>query len=106
MLNSVASLPHTLLPTATTLNVRLDPKLLETEDDIDKVASLIRGHFISGGQQLQFNFYNREMLLEARRHPEEYGDLMVRVAGYSAPFVSLWADMQEEILQRTEHGLG
>ena len=105
MLNSVAKLPHRLLPTATTLNVRLDPKLLETEDGIEKVASLISGHFMSGGQQMQFNFYSREMLLDARQHPEKYGNLMVRVAGYSAPFASLWADMQDEIIGRTEHGL-
>lgn len=105
MLNSVARLPHRLLPTATTLNVKLDPKLIETEDGIEKVAALIRGHFMSGGQQMQFNFYNREMLLDARQHPEKYGNLMVRVAGYSAPFVSLWVDMQDEIIDRTEHGL-
>jgi len=87
------------------LNVKLDPKFLETEDGIEKVASLISGHFMSGGQQLQFNFYNREMLLDAKEHPEKYGNLMVRVAGYSAPFVSLWADMQDEIIERTEHNL-
>jgi len=103
MLNSVAKLPHRILPTATTLNVKLGPKLLETEDGIEKVASLISGHFISGGQQLQFNFYSREMLLEAKQHPEKHGNLMVRVAGYSAPFVSLWTDMQDEIIERTGH---
>jgi len=105
MLNSVAKLPHKLLPTAVSLNVKLDPKLLETEDGIEKIASLINAHFTSGGQQMQFNFYNREILLKARENPEEYGNLMVRVAGYSAPFVSLWDDMQEEILNRTEHDL-
>lgn len=105
MLNSVAKLPHRILPTATTLNVKLDPKLLETEDGIEKVALLIRGHYMSGGQQMQFNFYSREMLIDAKEHPEKYGDFMVRVAGYSAPFVSLWDDMQDEIIERTEHGL-
>jgi pyruvate formate-lyase/glycerol dehydratase family glycyl radical enzyme len=104
-LNSVAKLPHKLLPTATTLNVKLDPKLLEDDDGIEKVASLISGHFLSGGQQIQFNFYNREMLLDAKQHPEKYGNLMVRVAGYSAPFISLWSDLQDEILARTEHCL-
>jgi pyruvate-formate lyase len=54
---------------------------------------------------LQFNFYSREMLLDAKEHPEKYGNLMVRVAGYSAPFVSLWADMQDEIINRTQHNL-
>ena len=105
MLNSVAGLPHRLLPTATTLNVKLDPRLLEDEEGIARVAALIRGHFDSGGQQLQFNFYTREMLLEAKRRPEQNGDLMVRVAGYSAPFVSLWEDLQDEVIARTGHGI-
>jgi formate C-acetyltransferase len=105
VLNSVAKLPHKLLPTATTLNVKIDPKLLDDEDGIEKIAALIRGHFSSGGQQIQFNFYNREMLLDAKKHPEKYGSLMVRVAGYSAPFISLWDDLQDEIIARTEHSL-
>ena len=46
---------------------------------------------------------NREMLLEARRNPENHGDLTVRVAGYSAPFTALWDDLQDEIIARTEH---
>ncbi|HUT34342.1 MAG TPA: pyruvate formate lyase family protein [Planctomycetota bacterium] len=104
MLNSVASLPHHLLPTSTTVNVKLDPKLLESEAGIEKVAALIEAHFRSGGQQLQFNFYSREMLLEAKRCPEKHAGLMVRVAGYAAPFISLWDELQDEIIARTEHG--
>jgi len=103
LLNSVAKLPHKLLPTATTLNVKIDPKLLDDEDGIEKVSALIRGHFTSGGQQMQFNFYSREMLLDAKQNPEKYGSLMVRVSGYSAPFISLWGDLQDEIIARTEH---
>jgi len=105
MLNSVAKLPHSLLPTSTTVNVKLEPELLESDLGIEKIAALINGHFTSGGQQLQFNFYNREMLLEAKRCPEKHANLMVRVAGYSAPFVSLWDDLQDEIISRTEHSL-
>jgi len=105
LLNSVARLPHRLLPTATTLNVKLDPKLIETEAGIDNIAALIQAHFLSGGQQVQFNLVNREMLLEAKRCPEKHTGLMVRVAGYSAPFTSLWSDLQDEIIARTEHGL-
>ena len=105
LLNSVAKLPHSLLPTATTLNVKLDPRLLAGEAGVEKVAGLIRGHFLSGGQQCQFNLVNREMLLEARRCPEKHGDLMLRVTGYSAPFTALWEDLQDEIIARTEHEL-
>ncbi|MEW6755899.1 MAG: pyruvate formate lyase family protein [Candidatus Latescibacterota bacterium] len=105
LLNSVARLPHGLLPTATTLNVKLDPKLLAGEGGVEKIAALIDGHFRSGGQQCQFNLVDRELLLEARRCPQEHGDLMVRVAGYSAPFTSLWEDLQDEIIARTGHCL-
>lgn len=105
LLNSVAKLPHHLLPTATTLNVKLAPELLDSPPGIEKIAALIEGHFRSGGQQMQFNLVNREMLLDAKRHPEKHGDLMVRVAGYSAPFTSLWEDLQDEIIARTEHEL-
>jgi formate C-acetyltransferase len=106
LLNSVASLPHHLLPTATTLNVKLDPHLLDSEAGLDSVVALIETHFRAGGQQLQFAFVNREMLLDAKAHPERYGNLMVRVAGYSAPFTSLWGDLQDEIIARTEHAVG
>ena len=105
LLNSVARLPHALLPTATTLNVKLDPHLIADETGVAKIASLIRGHFSAGGQQCQFNLVDREMLLEAKRNPEQYGDLMVRVAGYSAPFTALWEDLQDEIIARTGHAL-
>ncbi len=103
LLNSVAKLPHRLLPTASTLNVRLDPKLIDTEEGVVRIAALIRSHFLSGGQHFQFNLVDREMLLEAQRRPDEHSDLMVRVAGYSAPFTALWEDLQAEIISRTEH---
>ena len=99
----MAKLPHHVLPTSTTLNVKLDPKLLETDAGIDKVAAMIESHFRGGGQQLQFNAYDRETLLEAKCCPERHTNLMVRVAGYSAPFVTLWEDLQDEIIARTEH---
>jgi len=105
LLNSVAKLPHQILPTATTLNVKLDPKLLDKPSDIEKIARLIDGHFRTGGQQIQFNMVDRELLLKAKRNPEMHSNLMVRVAGYSAPFTSLWEDLQDEIIARTGHEL-
>jgi pyruvate-formate lyase len=103
LLNSVAKLPHDLLPTATTLNVKLDPKLLETEDGVALIEQLIRAHFLAGGQHFQVNWVDRDTLLDARAHPERHQNLMVRVAGYSAQFLSLWDDLQEEIISRTMH---
>lgn len=106
LLNSVAGLPHHLLPTATTLNVKLDPRVLESDEGLEAVVSLIESHFRAGGQQLQFAFVNRALLQEAKAHPERHRNLMVRVAGYSAPFTSLWEDLQDEIIARTEHAVG
>jgi formate C-acetyltransferase len=99
----VARLPHRLLPTATTLNVKLAPEVIASDEGVAKVAALLDAHFRAGGQQVQFTLVNREMLLAARRHPEAYPDLMVRVAGYCAPFTALWTDLQDEIIARAEH---
>ncbi len=105
MLNSVAKMPHHLLPTSTVTNISLAGKLLEHESGIDHVAALVQGHFESGGQQCQLTFYGRDELLAARAEPDKHGHVMVRVAGYSAPFVSLDEPTQDEIIARTEHML-
>ncbi|MHC4985415.1 MAG: glycine radical domain-containing protein, partial [Planctomycetota bacterium] len=105
MLNSVAKMPHRLLPTSTVTNISLDRSLLAGPEGIADVASLIEGHFRSGGQQCQLTFYGREELLAARAEPETHGHVMVRVAGYSAPFVTLDVPTQDEIIARTEHVL-
>ena len=101
MLQSVAKLPHHLLPTSVTVNVTLDPVLLADDRGIRRIADLIEGHFRSGGQQLQFTFADRAMLLAAKADPSQHTGLMVRVAGYAAPFVALDDNTQEEIIGRT-----
>jgi len=105
MLNSVAKMPHRLLPTSTTVNLSLDRRLLDDDTGVAKIASLIEGHFRSGGQQCQFTFYGRDELLQARAEPEKHGHVMVRVAGYSAPFVTLDEVTQDEIIARTGYAL-
>ncbi len=105
MLNSVAKMPHHLLPTSTVTNISLDGGLLANESGIVKIASLIEGHFRSGGQQCQLTFQGREELLAARAQPDKYSHVMVRVAGYSAPFVALDELTQDEIIARTAHRL-
>ncbi len=105
MLNSVAKMPHKLLPTSTVTNLSLSGQLLTTDAGADLVASLIRGHFQSGGQQCQLTFHGREELLAARAEPDKHGHVMVRVAGYSAPFVLLDESTQDEIIARTAHSL-
>jgi formate C-acetyltransferase len=66
---------------------------------------LIRGYFDLGGFHIQVNIVEKATLLKAQKHPEEYKNLIVRVAGYSDYFVLLSRDIQNEIISRTEHGL-
>jgi pyruvate formate-lyase/glycerol dehydratase family glycyl radical enzyme len=89
---------------STLMNVKFHPSALKSTDDLRKLSSLIKTYFSLGGKHIQFNVVSRETLLDAQRHPEDYRDLVVRVAGYSAYFVQLSKAVQDEIIERTEHG--
>jgi pyruvate-formate lyase len=87
----------------TLLNQRFLPGVLETEADIDKLAHLIRTYFKLNGHHIQFNIVDTETLKNAQNCPDDYRDLLVRVAGYSDYFVDLDEYHQREIIERTEH---
>ena len=87
----------------TLLNQRLIPQILKKEEDLTKLGQLIRAYFGLGGHHIQFNIVDTATLRDAQKHPEQYRDLMVRVAGYSDYFNDLCADYQEEIIARTEN---
>ncbi|MEJ2727968.1 MAG: glycyl radical protein [Deltaproteobacteria bacterium] len=87
----------------TLLNQRFLPGVLQDEDGIEKLCHLIRTYFNLNGHHIQFNVVGSETLRQAQRKPDEYRDLLVRVAGYSDYFVDLDTDHQEEIIARTEH---
>ena len=87
----------------TLLNMRFLPDILETENDINKLAALIRTYFKMNGHHIQFNIVDTKTLQNARETPDEYRDLLVRVAGYSDYFVDLDQDHQQEIINRTAH---
>lgn len=89
---------------ATLLNMKFDPSALKTREDLQKLSMLIRTYFNNGGKHVQFNVVNRQILLEGQKTPEKHGDLIVRVAGYSAYFISLTKPVQDEIICRTEYG--
>jgi pyruvate formate-lyase/glycerol dehydratase family glycyl radical enzyme len=91
---------------ATLFNMKFHPAVFASASDRHKIALLIRTYFAGGGKHIQFNVVDRETLLDAQRHPENYADLLVRIAGYSARFVSLSRAMQDEIIARTEHRPG
>jgi formate C-acetyltransferase len=87
----------------TLLNQRFLPGVMQDEDGIEKLCHLIRTYFNLNGHHIQFNIVDSETLRQAQRKPDEYRDLLVRVAGYSDYFVDLDTHHQEEIIARTEH---
>ncbi len=87
----------------TLLNQKFAPQLLEGEKGIGNLVHLIRSYFTLGGHHIQFNVVNAQTLKNAQAHPEQYRDLIVRVAGYSDYFCDLGKSLQDEIIARTEH---
>ncbi len=102
VIKSASKIDH-LRTGGTLLNQKFTPNFLATDDGIEKVVNLIRTYFRLDGHHIQFNVVNAELLKEAQKHPEKYRDLIVRVAGYSDYFVDLGSDLQNEIINRTEH---
>ena len=87
----------------TLLNVRFVPSLLRREEDLCKLAAFIRSYFSMGGHHIQFNIVDTPTLLDAQQHPDDYKDLLVRVAGYSDYFNDMTTQLQNEIIARTEN---
>jgi formate C-acetyltransferase len=85
------------------LNVKLSPKCVAGEEGTRKLVSFIRTFCDLKLWHVQFNIINRETLLAAQREPEKYRGLIVRIAGYSAYFVDLSPDLQDDLIRRTEH---
>jgi pyruvate formate-lyase/glycerol dehydratase family glycyl radical enzyme len=87
----------------TLLNQKFIPQILADEQGIAKLASLVRAYFKLDGHHIQFNVVDSAQLRRAQKYPDQYRDLIVRVAGYSDYFVDLTVELQNEIIQRTEH---
>lgn len=87
----------------TLLNLRFLPGLLRKEDDMVKLGQLVRSYFRLGGHHVQFNIVDTATLLAAQACPSDYKDLMVRMAGYSDYFNDMNADLQQEVIERTEN---
>jgi formate C-acetyltransferase len=87
------------------MNMKFHPSALQSEEDLRKLSAMIKTYLKHGGKHVQFNVVSREMLLKARQHPEQYRDLVVRVAGYSACFTQLNHAIQDEVIARTEPSL-
>jgi formate C-acetyltransferase len=102
VIKSVSKIDHARTG-GTLLNQKFAPELLGDEKGLDSLAHLIRTYFKLDGHHVQFNVVNADTLRNAQKHPEKYRDLMVRVAGYTDYFVDLSTELQNEIINRTEH---
>lgn len=102
VIKSVAKMDQ-LKTGGTLLNQKFTPELLQDATGINSLAHLVRSYFKLDGHHIQFNVIDAETLRQAQKKPEKYRDLIVRVAGYSDYFNNLNRDLQEEIIQRTEH---
>ncbi|MDR0886646.1 MAG: glycyl radical protein [Clostridiales Family XIII bacterium] len=100
--NSVAKLDHHLASNGTLYNQKFLPAALEGDTGLQNFAAMIRSYFEHKGMHVQFNVVDRKTLLDAQKNPDDYRDLVVRVAGYSAHFTVLAKEVQDNIIDRTE----
>ncbi|HBJ2622045.1 formate C-acetyltransferase/glycerol dehydratase family glycyl radical enzyme [Clostridium botulinum] len=103
--NSVSKLEHFAAPSGTLFNQKFNPNSLQGDNGLKNLGSLIRSYFDRKGMHIQFNVIDKKVLLEAQKHPKQYRDLIVRVAGYSAQFICLDKGVQDDIIKRTEQNL-
>jgi formate C-acetyltransferase len=101
VVKSAAKMDH-LRTGGTLLNQKFTPSVVAGEQGLENMASLIRTYFSLDGHHIQFNVIEKKTLIEAQNNPEEYKDLIVRVAGYSDHFHNLSKELQDEIIDRTE----
>jgi formate C-acetyltransferase len=99
---SAAKIDH-LKAGGTLLNMKLTPALVAAEEGLGQWAHLVRSYFKMDGHHVQFNVVRADQLRSAQQNPEQHRDLIIRVAGYSDYFCDLAAELQEEIIARTEH---
>lgn len=102
-MRSAAKLNQEVHSGGTLLNLRLNPELVATKRGQANLGAMVQTLFSLGAFHVQFNCISSETLRDAQAHPENYKDLLVRVAGYSTQFVNLSKSMQDAIIARTEH---
>ena len=103
LLSSCLKYDHTLPASGFILNLKFEKRMFDTEEGKKNFFALAKSYFDKGGQQLSVSVVNREDLVDALEHPEDHRDLIVRVGGFSAYFVDLTRELQENIIQRTSY---
>lgn len=105
IIQSLSKLPHECIDGGTLLNIKLTPAIVNGADGKARLSAFIKTFIDLNVFHIQFNVVSHAVLRQAQLHPEEYKSLLVRVAGYSAYFVELSKEIQEDILSRTAHEL-
>lgn len=104
VIKSASKMDH-LRTGGTLLNQKFTPSVVAGKNGLDQMANLVRAYFDMDGHHIQFNVIDRQTLINAQNNPQEYKDLIVRVAGYSDHFRNLSKALQDEIIDRTEQAL-
>lgn len=102
LLKSVSRIPHARFTQGTQLNLKLEPSIMAGEKGMAHMMNLVKGMCTLDIYHAQYNVVDRDTLLAAQEKPEEYKHLLIRVAGYTAFFVELGKEIQDEIISRTE----
>ena len=105
-IRDVARLDPANMPNNIAFNVKVVPAADESrEQTVDTMAAYVKSYFTLGGMQMQLNAVTSDTLRDAMVHPENYRNLLVRISGYNAYFVTLNKQMQLELIARAEYGL-
>ncbi len=101
-IGSILKFDQSKYANGTLCNMKFHPTVLSGEDGIEKLRTVMQTYFDGGGMELQLNIVSAETLRDAQAHPENYKDLVVRIAGFSAYFVEVYKDAQDDLIRRTE----
>jgi formate C-acetyltransferase len=101
-MRSLLTFDYTKFGNGTLCNMKFHPTSLAAEDGLNKLVGVMKTYFEQGGMELQLNIVSGDTLRDAQAHPENYKDLVVRVAGFSAYFVEVFKESQDDLIRRTE----
>lgn len=102
LINSVTKIDLSHFPGGTVLDIMLHPSVAQGAEGVRTICSIIRSHFAQGGMAIQFNIFDAELLREARRNPDRYASLQVRVCGWNVRFIDLAPEEQEMFITKAE----
>ena len=87
------------------LNLKIHPSSIQEDEGVRKLEDMTRTYFDQGGMEIQYNVVDADTLRKAQKNPEDYHNLVVRIAGFSAYFVDMTTEMQNDIISRAEHSV-